>query len=272
MEHLEAPPTSALGRWLPPLLPGDPRHPLASADVAAAWNGVVWGRLGHGGNAWAWWDSVEDRSLLPWLAAERGRLLREVGLHDRARGLEEEGLAAAVDVVDAAMLRISLVADAVGVGDLDRARHALESVAAVVTELPESLRARRQRLRLRWVTVEVAWLAGERPPVAGLPTPGSTGPAFDVDHVEAGSDFHRAKSLLFAGVVREDTTLLDAAAALSPPSLLWAVELARLDAGDESAAARAVAAWDRLLVPPGSGPEVSRTPVATRVARLRAAA
>lgn len=269
METVEliAPGPDALERWRPSVLPGHPRHPLRSADAAAVWNGLVWGRLGRGDRAWDWWDSVDDEDLQPWIAGERGRVLRELGLHAPAMELEEAGLAAAHDLTDMVLLRLSLAADAVGLGQESAARRSLGTAGSLLVELPADPRVRRQRLRRRWIEVEIAQLGGSRPVADGLPSLGADGPVYPIDH-EAGTDFHRAKGLLFAGIVREEPALLVVASGLAPPALRWAVELARLDTGDEEAARRAVTAWNQVVPPPAFADAVAATPVAERMRRL----
>ena len=265
---LTAPSQDDLQRWRPPVASEHPRHPLRSSDAAAVWNGVVWGRLGRCDRAWAWWDSVETDELQPWIAGERGRVLRELGLHDRAAELEEAGLVAARDVVDVVLLRLSLAADAVGTGHEAAARRALGTAGSLLDELPVDDRVRRQRLRRRWIEVEVALLAGSEPSLDGLPTMGEDGPVYPSDH-DAGTDFHRAKGLLFAGIAGEDTALLAAAADLAPPMLRWAVELARADRGVEGAGERAALAWRSVVPPEEVAAAVDATPTARRLAALR---
>lgn len=265
--ELIAPAQEALRRWRPSVPPGHARHPLRSSGAAAVWNGVVWGRLGRGDRAWAWWDSVDDPELQAWVAAERGRVLRELGLHAAAMDLEETGLTTAHDLVDMVMLRLSLAADAVGLGQESAARRSLGSAGSLLQELPVDERVRRQRLRRRWIEVEVAHLGGTQASADGLPANGADGPVFPMDY-EAGTDFHRAKGLLFAGVVREDPVLLQVASELAPPVLRWAVELARLDGGDPDAAARAVTAWKQVVPPPPFADLVDDTSVARRLAGL----
>ena len=265
---LTAPGQDDLHRWRPSVPSGHPRHPLRSPDAAAVWNGVVWGRLGRGDHAWAWWDSVEAADLQPWIAGERGRVLRELGLHERAAAVEEAGLAAARDVVDAVLLRLSLAADAVGMGQASAARRALGTAGSLLDELPVDDRVRRQRLRRRWIEVEVALLAGTTPTPDGLPRMGAGGPVYPVDH-RAGTDFHRAKGLLFAGIVHDDPALLRVAADLAPPALRWAVELALADAGEEGAGERAARGWRSLVPPDEVAAAVAATPTARRLAALR---
>jgi hypothetical protein len=252
---------------LPPPPPDEALAALVPRDVELAtgvgvrheaavpvWYGVVWGRLGRGDLAAAHLDRVHLPELQPWIAAERGRLRRELGFHAEAEAIEWPALLAAQDAgdpTDAAMLRISLTADAVGAADADRARRRLEAARDAVAELPDGPRAARQRIRLCWVAIEVAALTGERPDAHGLPTwrDGDAGPSFDADH-EWGTRFHRAKSLLFAGVLRGDPLVLDAAAAMAPPGLLWAIHLARLDLGLPDAETAARRAWSELVPPP----------------------
>jgi hypothetical protein len=260
------PPANALAALLPPdvSLDGLWRHEAAQP----VWYGVVWGRLGRGDLAWAHFDRVGLPELGPWIAAERGRIVRELGLHAAAEAMEWPALVAAHDHVDEAMLRISLVADAVGVGEGDLAVRRLEAATTAVSRLLDRPRASRQRLRLSWVEVEVAFLTGRAPDPTKLPwwDVEVDAPAFPVDYT-SGSVFHRAKGLLFGGVVRDDLRLLDAAAPIAPPVLLWGVHLARADAGVAGALTAAQEAWARMVPPPGYGDAVAATPTARRLAR-----
>lgn len=264
---LIAPGQAELARWRPQVDADHPRHPLRAPEAAKVWNGVVWSRLGRGDRAWAWWDAVDDDSLQPWIAGERGRVLRELGLHADAQALEGEGLAAATDLVDVVLLRLSLAADAVGLGQESAARRALGTAGSLLAELPDDERVARQRLRHRWIQAEVSLLAGSQPNADDLPSLGEDGPVYPDDY-EAGTDFHRAKGLLFAGVVRKEPELLRLASELAPAALRWAVELARLDAGDEDAAARAVGAWNQLVPPPSFELTLEATPTAARLRAL----
>jgi hypothetical protein len=230
------------------------------------WLGSVWSRLGRGDLAWRYWDRVNLPDLQPWIAAERGRVLRELGLHARAEALEWPALLAATDEVDQAMLRISLVADAVGTDDVERAGRRLAAAEDAVGHLEDGPRAARQRLRSVWVGVEVAFLRGDDPSTEGLPwwDEDAGGPRFPDDH-RWGSDFHAAKGLLFAGIVHGDRRLLDAAADVAPPVLRWAVELARADHGAAGALERARQAWAAIRPPPGFADEVAATSTARRL-------
>lgn len=266
--ELQAPSPADLDRWRPPLPDDHPRHHARSPAASAVWNGVVWGRMGRGDLAWDWWDRVDDPALQAWIAGEKGRLLREYGLHAAAREVDQEGLRTAEDLVDMVLLRLSLAADAVGLDEEAAARRSLGTASSLLEELPLlDARVRRQLLRRTWVEVEIALLAGGTPPTEGLPWWEDDGPAYPDDH-DAGTDFHRAKGLLFAGVVHEDERLLAAAADLAPPSLRWAVALARLDAGDREAAVRARRAWRQVVPPAHLVDEVAAGPTGVRLESL----
>jgi hypothetical protein len=261
------PPREALTDLLPPDVDLRSGAGLREEQARAVWYGVVWSRLGRGDLAWAQWDGVSSPALGPWVAAERGRVLRELGMHEAAEALERPALLVADDPVDAAMLRVSLTADAVGSNDVDRARQRLRSAEMAVRAAPPGPRLARQRLRLTWVRVEVAFLSGEQPSEAGLPSwdEQTDAPRLPPDHAW-GSRFHTAKGLLFAGVVRGDDRLLDAAAADAPPVLRWAIELARADRGRVGALEAARRAWATLVPPPGTEQAVAATPTARRLA------
>ncbi|MEX1162034.1 MAG: hypothetical protein WEB03_00485 [Nitriliruptor sp.] len=262
------PPADALARLLPPDvdLAAGWRHQAAGP----VWHGVVWGRLGRGDLAWAHLDRVRLPDLEPWIAAERGRVLRELGLHADAEAIEMPALLRATDPVDEAMLRVSLVADAVGQGDADRAVRRLVAARDAVARAADGPRTARQRVRLSWVATEVAFLTGGEPPqVDDDATPrwdeAAGRPRFGPD-LAHGSDFHRAKALLFAGVVRDEARLLDAAVGLAPPILAWAVHLARADRGIPGAADQAREAWREVVPPPGYAEVVAATATARRLA------
>jgi hypothetical protein len=263
------PPDDALADLLPPDVVLGRGRPLGVRHPAAVpvWYGVVWSRLGDASRAWTHFDRVRLPALQPWIAAERGRVLRELGLHADAEALEWQALLRADDAVDAAMLRISLVADAVGAGDLERAQRRLAAARDAVADLADGPRAARQRLRLAWVGVEVAALAGGPLPTAGLPWWDEVaGRPVQPPDAAAGTRFHRAKGLLFAGVATGDHRLLAAAAAQAPPVLAWAVHLARHDlAGEDAALDDARAAWAAIVPPPGYEARVAATPAAARL-------
>ncbi|GGI05929.1 hypothetical protein [Egicoccus halophilus] len=265
------PPAAALAALLPADVDLATGAGLRHEAARPVWYGMVWSRLGRGELAWAHWDRVRLPALQPWIAAERGRVLRELGLHRRAEALEWPALLAADDAVDAAMLRVSLTADAVGTGDRERAHRRLQAAARAVAELPDGPRAARQRLRLAWVRVEVAALLGEPLPGEGLPVWDADAQA-PVQPPDAawGTGFHAAKGLLFGGLVSGDLRLLDAAARLAPPVLKWAVHLARAEACDDPAAATtaataAAAAWQVVVPPCDHAGEVADTTTARRL-------
>jgi hypothetical protein len=281
------PPAEALARLLPPEVDLATGAGLRHEAAVPVWFGMVWGRLGRGDLAWAQWDRVRLAVLQPWIAAERGRLLRELGDHRAAAALEWPALAAAEDPVDQVMLRLSLAADAVGLGDLAAARRRLAGASEQLETLSDGPRRERQRLRAAWVAVEVALLAGDPAPTALLPRWGSVAPPDlaalpGLDALPdlaaqpapggalvlpapyaSGTVFHRAKGCLFAGVLARDRTLLHLAARDAPPALRWAVYLALASLGGsdaEVAHARARAETDRARVVPPPVPGGSSTP------------
>jgi hypothetical protein len=273
------PPAAHLADLVPPDVDLDTGTGLRHGAAVPVWFGVVWGRLGRGDLAWAQWERVRLPALQPWIAAERGRLLRELGDHAAAEAREWPALLAAEDPVDQAMLRISLAADAVGRADVATASRRLDGALATLDDAPASPRRDRQQLRAAWVGVEVALLAGVAPEEALLPRLAATGEAsaeamatgvatgvtsatgeasatgepsaarptaLRVHYppaYAAGTRFHRAKGCLFAAVVRRDRRLLVPAAELAPPALAWAVDLALADLaaadGDVEGSARA---------------------------------
>lgn len=257
------PPAEAVADLVPADLRDDPtrlRHP----EVAELLHGMVWTRLADGPQAWAWFDRVTAPPLLSWVLAEKGRFLRELGLHEAAEALDLEALAIAADLTDVVRARVSLVADAIGRGEFEVARLRLEAVDAILgrTEVTPSLA--RQRLRRSWVAVEVALVHGEPPPTDGLPHLDGGQVWFPPEQAH-GTRFHAAKGLLFGFAATGDERLLDLAAADAPPMLAWAVHLARADAGGTGALEAAKQSWARVLPPPGFAQQVSRTSVAKRL-------
>ncbi|MDX1511035.1 MAG: hypothetical protein R3249_06795 [Nitriliruptorales bacterium] len=252
---------SALDRWIPSDADLDRPGP------AAVWRGLALGRLGRSSEAWAAWDGVADPALAPWIAAEKGRLLREFGLHDAAEALEAPAFEASDDVVVRAALAIGLTADAVGRNEVALAAERLAVARGLVASAGAMPAAARQRLRLTWVDVEVAQISGQPLPVDGLPVMDEGGEIEWPEGHAAGTDFHRAKGLLFAGVVRSDPRLLHAAIPLAPPILLWAIQLARHDVFGASALEEARRAWQTITPPPGHEAAVAATSVARRLMR-----
>ncbi len=264
----------------PPFPPPTAAQLLTPADVLqevtrrhaqdrVAWHGVVWSRLGRGDHAWTWWDRVDAPELHPWLAAERGRVVRELGLHAEAERLDLAGFEAATDPVDRAMLGIGLTADAVGQGRVGDAQARLEEVREGLGRLPEGPRGDRQRIRLAWVEAEVAWMTGRDVDVTSLPHREPSGRLVSLLAYQHGTTFHRAKGLLFGGIASDDDWLLQSAAGIAPPVLLWAVLLARADRGVGGQLAEAANAWRQVVPPPGYEDAVAATPVARRLATVR---
>lgn len=269
----DAPPPRWRTRLLPPevrrswelLVRHDPR-------TALTWAGVVWSRLARGDLASRCWQAAAD-GLDPaaeppaarpaWLAAERGRVLRELGLHEAAAQVELPALTRTADPVDRAMLLLSLAADAIGHGDAAAARAWHDRALVRLAAAPDTPRAARQQLRAVWVRIELALLTGAPDDAAGLPgwEPGHQRPWFPAAYAH-GTDFHAAKGLLFAGVLHRDLTLLDEAAHRAPPVLAWGIQLARHDVGARDALARARSTWARVVPPNDVRGPVARTAVA----------
>jgi len=243
-----------LDRLLPPDV--DLSGPGLRHEAARpVWLGIVWSRLGRADLAWQVWDRVGAPAVQSWLAAERGRVVREFGLHAEAERIEWRALASVEDPGDRAMLQVSLVADAVGRGDLDTMTRRLEAAREAVAGLPDGPRAARQRLRLGWVTMEVAMWTGGEVPV----------PAVDAPDLAYGSAFHRAKQALFAGIATGSLEVLDVALAEDVPVLTWAVHLARADLGEADAIDAARTAWAQLRFPPPYERAIRATPTAHRL-------
>ena len=247
-----APPAAALAELLPAEVDLTTGAGLRHPDARGVWYGVVWGRLGRGDLAALHLDAVVEPGLQPWIAAERGRLRRELGDHAAAQRLEEPALRGAEDPVDRAMLLISLAADAVGLGDAELAGRRLHDAQRLLrAAAPPSPRSDRQRLRASWVEVEVAWLTGRAPDPVGLPGLDAAGVLQLPPAYRAGTSFHLAKGLLFAGVVRAELRLLDLALERAPPALWWAVQLARGAAGVAGAEEAGLRARAAIVPLPG---------------------
>lgn len=257
------PPADAVEALVPADLRGDPttlRHP----EMAELLHGMVWTRLGDGPQAWAWLDRVTAPQLSSWVLAEKGRFLRELGLHEQSEELDLKSLAVAAEMADVVRARISLVADAVGRGEFEVARLRLEAVDALLGRVEVTPSIARQRLRRAWVAVEVAMVNGTEVPTDGLPHLDGGQVWFPAEQAH-GTRFHAAKGLLFGAVARGDLRLLELAAADAPPMLAWAVHLARHDSGVPDAMAEAREAWQAIIAPPGFAQDVARTPTARRL-------
>ena len=250
------------------LIPADIEWGALSAAERALWAGIVWSRSGRGDLAWSSWGRVDDPRLAAWRAAEQGRVLRELGLHADAEAVEAPALESAEDPVVAVMLRISLTADAVGRNAIDLAARRLAAAREASSRAEaasDSPRLARQRLRLAWVGAEVDWIHGRAPDGSGLPSRAVDGSIqWPADHAH-GSDFHRTKSLLFAGMVHGDLDLLDRAIEIAPTGLAWAAHLARAALGAPDGERSAARAWSRCVPPPHVAAAVAATPTARRL-------
>jgi tetratricopeptide (TPR) repeat protein len=143
---------------------------------------------------------VDDAAVAARAAATLGSVLRQTGRHSEARKIEQSAARRALTAELRSHLRIGLVADAVGLGDLPAVDRALERVGPV--------RGWRARVRLEWVRCERELLAG-RPAIA-------TVHARRAQRLAAGAHArrHEAKSLLFLGVsLRGEANGLEGAAA-----------------------------------------------------------
>ena len=236
----------------------------AAADRSApelAWRaGYRWMRLGRHDHAWAWWERVDDPLLATRVHVSRAASLRELRLH-RSAQLEDQAAVEAdlADGWEVAGARIGLVADAVGEGDVREANDRLLGAVESVRVLPEDLPSDRQRIRLGWVACEVALMTGGVPAVR-LPHFDRDGELSAPSEYRAGSDHHLAKGLLFAGVLARDPGVLDVAAGLAPPGLVWAVHLARADLDVDGAREAARDAWSEVVPPPELADAVADPP------------
>lgn len=134
--------------------PADAPAALAGLDPAAETDrtrwlaGVCLGALGRYGEAGRWLDP--DRDSLA--ASCRASHLRQLGRHAEAELLDERALAAAGTTEARADALVGLVADAVGRRD----RPAMAARLAVARDALAGDPAWRPRVRLAWVTAEVA--------------------------------------------------------------------------------------------------------------------
>ncbi len=151
-------------------------------------------------------DAPAQHPVVSALACETmASLLRQVGRHAQAemhdkRGLHlaaaagDDGVKAVHEAVHEAVLdcQVGLVADAVGQADLPLAGRRLDTARMTAEGLGSTLW--RPRLRVQWVTAEVALLSGDADAAAAAA-------AAAVGAAEAaGAPRHLAKGLLFLGV------------------------------------------------------------------------
>lgn len=142
------------GRW--PL-------PAAASPQDLWWRAVAAGGQGRYGSAMADLDDlcrIQRASPLVSLAySTRGSFVRQLGWHTRARGWDGRAVATAgADPAAAADALIGLAADALGVGRFAAAARLLQRSAEV---LVGPGRWQRQRVRLAWVSAELAMARGD---------------------------------------------------------------------------------------------------------------
>lgn len=151
--------------------------------------------------------TARGRLVIALAAAASASLHRQLGLHARARELDEHGRQAAEPLgppATEALLDclVGLAADAVGLDDAQGAVAGVARAAVVAAERGDAA-GWRPRCRLEWVRAETALLTGD--PVA------ADAAATRALHLAEGAPAprHQAKSLLFLGVAQ--ATLPDAA-------------------------------------------------------------
>ncbi len=185
--------------------------------LRAHWlSGVALGALGRYGEALTALapvladQAVVSAGLRAAACATAASLLRQIGNHAAGDPLDRRGLALTEDTAprpglpeaDARLdCLVGSTADAVGLGDLDRARERLARTRAAFADVVDP--PWRPTVRLRWVETEVALLVGE------IESAASAAAAAVALAEAAGSPRHTAKSGMFAGVA---TALLGAGA------------------------------------------------------------
>jgi tetratricopeptide (TPR) repeat protein len=132
-------------------------------------------------------SAESSRSTRARAAATLGSVLRQTDRHPAARDIERAALRAAPTPELRAHLRIGLVADAVGMGDLRAVDAALKKVGA------RPAGGWRTSVRLRWVRCERELLAGRPAPAVAHARKALSA------SVRAEARRHEAKSLLFLG-------------------------------------------------------------------------
>ncbi len=193
--------------------------------------------------------SAESRVLGALAAASVASVHRQLGRHSVAQGYDEQALAGSGGSDEAGFdALLGLAADAVGLGDAATASARLAEATAVAGDRSEWWR---QRVRLGWVSAEVALLEGR-------PEDAATAAEAAVDLAEqSGAPRHVAKGLLFLGVALVESGRTDEAApvlrragllseSLGTLPLQWPARavlgaLLAEDAPDESAQALAAA-------------------------------
>jgi hypothetical protein len=147
--------------------------------------------------------STERRLFAALGAATMASVQRQLGRHSVARAYDEHGLVLGEDAAEAVFdCRLGLAADAVGLGDADRAVSELALAEALSAHRPDWWR---QRVRAGWVRAEIALLTGD-------PAAAKTAAQAAVTLAEAsGAPRHVAKGLLFEGVALVESGSYDEA-------------------------------------------------------------
>ena len=185
--------------------------------TAAAWLlGVCLGAAGKFGSALAVLEplaaqsgtDVPERRLFAALAAASAASVhRQLGQHESAKSLDEQGLALAEGGAEPTFdALLGLAADNVGLGDAPAARGRLTEAAAIAEPRADWWR---QKVELAWVQAEAALLEGN--PAAAIAT---LSPAITSAEL-SGAPRYVSKSLLFLGVAQvQSGQLPDAEATL----------------------------------------------------------
>ena len=172
--------------------------------TAAAWLlGVCLGAAGKFGSALAvleplaaqsGTDIPERRLFAALAAASAASVHRQLGQHESAKALDEQGLALAEGGAEPTFdALLGLAADSVGLGDAPAARGRLAEAAAIAEPRADWWR---QKVELAWVQAEAALLEGN--PAAAIDT---LSPAITSAEL-SGAPRYVSKSLLFLGVAQ----------------------------------------------------------------------
>lgn len=141
-------------------------------------------------------DSAPEGRLFGALAgASLGSVYRQLGRHTDARAYDEQGLNFAESAGEAAFAcRLGLAADAIGLGESDRAHAEADAASALLPDRPTEWW--RQRVRFDWVRTELALLDEDHE------TAMEAAEAAVARAERARAPRHVAKSLLFLGVAQ----------------------------------------------------------------------
>ncbi len=141
-------------------------------------------------------DAAPESRLFGALAgASMGSVYRQLGRHDDARAYDEQGLNYSDGAGEAGFAcRRGLAADAIGLGESDRAHAEAEAAATLLPDRPTEWW--RQRVRFDWVRTELALLDEDHE------TAIEAAEAAVARAERARAPRHVAKSLLFLGVAQ----------------------------------------------------------------------